>query len=97
MIKYICFVLFVILASSSLIAQGSKSGASYKITGKIYEKAQMVKFLFEELGIKFTEDITLSDAFLSVTIFARIYRFHMVKVKEKKGITPKIYIESLIY
>lgn len=39
MIKYICFVLFVILASSSLIAQGSKSGASYKITGKIYEKS----------------------------------------------------------
>ncbi|WP_283687230.1 type VI-B CRISPR-associated RNA-guided ribonuclease Cas13b [Dysgonomonas sp. Marseille-Q5470] len=35
-----------------------------KIARQDYYLLQIVKFLFEELGIKFTEDVTLSDAFL---------------------------------
>lgn len=55
-------------------------------------KAQMVKFLFEELGIKFTEDITLSDAFFERdNIRKNIQISHGQSKREKGDYSENIY------
>lgn len=63
-----------------------------KIARQDYYLLQMVKFLFEELGIKFTEDITLSDAFFERdNIRKNIQISHGQSKREKGDYSENIY------
>ncbi|GAB6009172.1 type VI-B CRISPR-associated RNA-guided ribonuclease Cas13b [Dysgonomonas reticulitermitis] len=56
-----------------------------KIARQDYYLLQIVKYLFEELGIKFTEDVTLSDAFLERDNIQKNIQISYSQSKRNKG------------